>query len=61
MVLCILVAEGLDGLLMDSNPLGDLRILEDDLQLALVEVSPFTFRLASRALEGLTLHLPLGL
>jgi hypothetical protein len=49
----LLVAEGLDDLLMDSDPLGDLGILEDGLlglghlQLALV--------------EGLTLHLPLGL
>jgi hypothetical protein len=49
----LLVAEGLDDLLVDSDPLGDLGILEDGLlglghlQLALV--------------EGLALHLPLGL
>ena len=49
----LLVAEGLDHFLVDSDPLGDLGILEDGLlglghlQLALV--------------EGLALHLPLGL
>ncbi len=49
----LLVAEGLDDLLVDSDPLGNLGILEDGLlglghlQLALV--------------EGLALHLPLGL
>jgi hypothetical protein len=49
----LLIAEGLDDLLVGSNPLGNLGILEDGrlglghLQLSLV--------------EGLTLHLPLGL
>ena len=49
----LLVAEGLDNLLVGRNPLGNLGILEDGhlglghLQLALV--------------EGLAFHLPFGL